>query len=492
MATVKKTSIDIALNGCELWRDADGNGYVSLKGGTEENYPLNSNAFRRWLSGAVYTATKAAVRKETLDEAIRVLEHEAQSGRVYPIGIRSCGHDGKVYLDLCDQTRRVVEIGSVGWRIVAPSPVKFLRKTSMSALPAPETGGDLRVLVNLLNLPDEDARLLLIGFLLGALMPGGPFIILVLSGEQGTGKTTAAKAIKFILDPSDRAPLRSRPKDEPQLLLWAQSCLILGLDNLSYLPQWMSDSLCRLSTGGRHSVRKLYTDGDEYFLDAQKPVILTGIEDIVNRGDLIDRSIIIHLPQITDDTRVPEEEVWAILSRERPRILGALLDGVSCALRKRTEVKLPSKPRMLDFAIWVTAAEEALGWTEGSFLAAYQANRRHAFEIGLESSLFYKMLAVVILPGEKFVGTASDLLQRLKGAEKTGKIEEAGALPRHASKTSGELRKIAPGLRQIGWTVNFPPRGKLRLIEIVRPGEGVEKDSVDSVEPTEDPLDGLP
>ena len=488
----KQSITDIALNAFELWRDADGNAYATEKGSNQDNYALTSGAFARCLSGAIYAAMKVAVRKEHIDEAVRILEHEARKGPIYPVGIRVCGYQNKVHLDLCDETRRVVEVDASGWRFVAPSPVKFLRKPAMSALPAPETGGDLRAFTSVLNFPDANAQMLVIGFMLGILMPAGSFVILVLSGEQGTGKTTAAKAIKFIVDPSDKAPLRSRPKDEPQLLLWAQGCRVLAIDNLSHLPQWLSDSLCRLSSGGGHSVRKLYTDGDEFFLDAQRPVILTGIEDIVNRGDLIDRSVIIQLPQISDEMRVADEEVWQILTRERPRILGALLDAVSCALKKRESIELPCKPRMADFAVWVTAAEEALAWRPGSFLDTYLSNRREASEIGLESSMFFKLLCACLSPGESFKGTATELHRRMRAAIHTAAIEDTRVLPKNASKTSGELRKIAPALRQTGWKVNFPPRGKQRVIEIDRQGEEVRKSAVDSVDATISPPVDLP
>ena len=487
---IAKSIIDIALKECKLWHDADGGGYATVIDGSSENYPLNSKRFHDWLSGVIYKTTGKALGRDQIDQVVRILQHESKRGPEHPIGIRASAYKDKVYLDLADDERRVVEIDKDEWRITSDCPIKFIRKPAMSALPVPEPGGDLNEFLDLLNLPDGNARMLFIGFMLGAFMPGGPFVIIVLYGECGTGKTSAARAIKYIVDPSDRAPLRSRPKDEPELLLWAQGCLVLALDNLSYLPAWLSDSLCRLSTGGGHSVRKLYTNDDEFFLDAQRPVILTGIEDLLNRGDAIDRSISIHLPQITDEKRLSEEEVWTRLKRDRPKILGALLDAVSGALKNRSTTMLPSKPRMADFAIWVTAAEETLGWEKGSFLAAYQANRREAFEIGLDSSTFYKLLCLAMEPEAKFTGTATELHARLRPF--LNQLEDSRVFPKHPSKTSGELRKIAPALRQTGWTVKFT-KTKQRLIEIVRPVEPqVSQSSVDSVEASESPLDGLP
>jgi len=58
------------------------------------------------------------------------------------------------------------------------------------------------------------------------------------------------------------------------------------------------------------------------------------------------------------------------------RILGVLLDAVSCALRRVKKVKLDRLPRMADFAEWATAAEPALGWEQGTFMLAYDAKSR--------------------------------------------------------------------------------------------------------------------
>src|SRR5262249_48386394 len=155
----------------------------------------------------------------------------------------------------------------------------------------------------------------------------------------------------------------------------ASNSWLVAFDNLSYLPAWLSDALCRLSTGGGFATRGLFTDDEEVIFDAQRPVILTGIEELATRSDLLDRAIVLHLPPLPEDRCRPEAELWAEFEEARPRILGALLDVVAGALRELPAVKLPRHPRMADFAVWATAAETALGWERGSFLKAYSGNR---------------------------------------------------------------------------------------------------------------------
>ena len=93
-------------------------------------------------------------------------------------------------------------------------------------------------------------------------------------------------------------------------------------------------------------MRQLYTDQDEVLFDAARPVILNGIEDIVERPDLADRAVFLTLEPIPEEHRRPEAELRAAFEVERPRILGALLDAVVEGLKKLPETRLPKLPRM--------------------------------------------------------------------------------------------------------------------------------------------------
>ncbi len=87
-----------------------------------------------------------------------------------------------------------------------------------------------------------------------------------------------------MLDPNT-APLRALPREDRDLFIAASNGHVLAFDNVSGLPAWISDTLCRLATGGGFAVRQLYSDQDEVLFDAARPVILNGIEDIVTRPD---------------------------------------------------------------------------------------------------------------------------------------------------------------------------------------------------------------
>ena len=152
---------------------------------------------------------------------------------------------------------------------------------------------------------------------------------------------------------------------------------VLAFDNLSGLPPWLSDSVCRLASGGSFALRRLYTDDEEVLFKAARPIVLNGIEDIIGRADLADRAIFLMLAPIGEKQQRSETELWREFERAQPAILSALLVAVAHGLRAVEAVQPGGLPRMADFALWATACETAL-WPAGTFTRAYAANRTRA------------------------------------------------------------------------------------------------------------------
>src|SRR5262249_50118159 len=157
-------------------------------------------------------------------------------------------------------------------------------------------------------------------------------------------------------------------------MIAARNAWLVAYDNLSHLPQWLSDALCRLSTGGGFGTRQLYTDDEEVLFNAQRPTLLTSIEDVVTAGAALDPALAMHPEQVPEERRRTEEEPDAEFDAALPGILGALLDAVAAGLRTLPSVHLERKPRMADFARWGEAVLRGLGRPAGRFLAVYQTN----------------------------------------------------------------------------------------------------------------------
>jgi hypothetical protein len=371
-----------------LFHDADGRPYATLPVNEHhETVLIGSRDFKRWIVRQFYVAYGRPPSAKALSEAMAVIEARATfDGPEKPVHIRVAEHAGSIFLDLCSPQREVVEITPNGWRILPgdQAPVKFRRMRSMRPLPRPVKGGRLRDLQTLLGIREERHWRLLVGFLLAALRPRGPYPVLGLHGEQGSGKSTRARIIRSLIDPSS-VPLRSEPKSPRDLMIAANNAWCVALDNLSRLPVWLSDALCRLATGGGFGTRELFTNDEEQLFDSMRPVILTGIEAVATRPDLLDRSLLLEVPCIAKEHRKTEQDLYAAVEPLLPGILGALLDAIVCALKSFPKVQLPGLPRMADFAKWVTSAEPALGWKPGSFLEAYTASQDEANDVALDA-----------------------------------------------------------------------------------------------------------
>src|SRR5262249_7481682 len=199
-------------------------------------------------------------------------------------------------------------------------------------------------------------------------------------------------------------------REERELMIAANNGYLLAFDNLSGLPLWLSDALCRLASGGSFSVRRLYPGDGGGLFSTGRPGLFYGIQGLISRPDLGDRAIFLALTPIADAQRRPEGELWRQFELVRPPILGALLDAVVQGLRALGHVRLEALPRMADFALWVTACETAL-WPVGIFARAYAANRIAAIESIMEADPIATCLRSIMADRTTWTGSASDLLR---------------------------------------------------------------------------------
>ena len=450
----------------DLFHSPDGTGFADLDvNGHRETWPIRSNGFKLWLARRYYEETAGALSSDARNSALNVIEAKARfDAPERVVHVRVGGLDGRLYLDLGDETWRAVEIDANGWRVIDNPPVRFRRAAGMQALPAPLAGGSVQVLRSFLNVRSDSDFVLVAAWALACLRNRGPYPVLVLSGEQGSAKSTFSAILRALLDPNT-APLRALPREDRDLFIAANNGYLLAFDNVSGLPPWLSDTLCRLATGGGFATRQLYTDGDEVLFNAARPVILNGIEEVVTRPDLADRALLLTLEPIPEESRRPEAELWAAFETEQPRILGALLDAVVVGLRRLPETRLPKLPRMADFALWGTACEPAL-WPAGTFWSAFRGNRDKAIEDVIDADPVATTVRALVATQAEWTGTASELLGAL--AQMAGKrVVKSKAWPDSPRALGGRLRRAAPVLRKTGIELSFDrddDRARTRII----------------------------
>jgi putative DNA primase/helicase len=318
--------------------------------------------------------------------------------------------------------------------------------------------------------PDE--LVLVYVWIIAVFWPSGPYLLLVLIAEQGSGKSTLVRALRRLIDPN-KSPFQTLPRDEEALALSAKNRWLVALDNLSNIQPWLSDALCRLSTGGGLNKRKLWTDGDEVIFDVQRPVILNGIADLASRPDLADRALVLRLPRIAEKQRKPEAEFWNAFEQDLPYILGAVFDVICGVLERIDDVKLEELPRMADFARLGVAAEPDLPVPPKAFLDAYLGNRAGLTQAAIEDDAFIGEVAAIARNSGYWEGTATELrnlVLYLWGQDEASD----GRVPSSPNAVSSRLRQFLPALRAEGVEVVLDHREpgtgrRLIRIRVVKP-----------------------
>lgn len=420
-------------------------------------YPLQSSAVQGWL--AATQIESAVMTSNAPDRVGKVLAAKLSDTPAVEFSLRVGHANGVVVLDLGQQDGTLIVITSEGWQAARTSPVRFTRSNGMQPLPMPAKGGRIEELLQHINVSAGDLPLA-VGWLLTAFMPPAPYPLLVLNGEQGSAKTTTARVLRSVVDPHD-TDLRPPFKSEDQLKAMLSQSLVLAFDNLSGITPTQSDVLCRLSTGSVIGSRKLYTDGDEFTVKAQKPVLINGISDLVTRSDLASRSISLQLPRIPDGQRRTSEEVASGFAAAHPFILGALLDGVSRALRDRDCLGPMELPRMADFVLWSTAAEAAFGWRRSTIGDAFLHNQREAGRDILDNDPIAPEIIAMVTQDGNFSGTLTDLHRKLDGRMVSCPVRKA-ALGKHITRIKSVLRDVGFDLERVRGS------GGTRLITITK------------------------
>jgi hypothetical protein len=462
-------------SGADLFHTPAGDSYATVPVGDHRaTHPVKAKGFRRWLVRAYFERYDRPPGNQALQDALGLLEARAEfDGPEREVYVRVAGHAGNIYIDLANEDWQVVEITPSGWRVLSgeDAPVRFRRPRGMLALPTPLSGSDGNdgcdgLLRRFFNVSDEENLRLIVAWLVAALRPTGPFPVLLLQGEQGSAKSTAERLVRALVDPS-AAPLRTTPRNERDLYIAADNAHVIALDNISTLPPWLSDALCRLSTGGGFSTRTLFENREEELFEGMKPVILNGITDVATRPDLLDRSIIVALPPIPDEDRRPEANLWGEFEQACPAILASLFDAVSGALRSVEDVRLEGMPRMADFAVWATAAEESLGWDTGTFMAAYTGNRQEAADSVLDADPVAVAVLEFMSDRDQWTGSATELWTALGELVGEG-VRKTKVWPGAPNALTSKLKRLAPTLRGVGIEYSEDRSGRSRKKMLIK------------------------
>lgn len=462
--------------GDEHFLSTDGRSHVRFRRSDDPASPrltarLQSDLYKGVLRQRYFNEIrKKTLTADQLTSALALMDANAQEqGKRHAVYLRSAMFEGRLYIDLGRSDCAVVEVDEVGWRIIPEAPVRFLQG-SRGALPDPESGGKIADFEqHMPSLSQQDVKRL-VAFAIGVLYGGGTYPMLLFQGQQGAFKSTLADMLIALIDPpvSRKEARSSLASSEENVLIQGQNCLVLYLDNVSSFGVRESDLLCRLLSGGGISKRKLWSDDTEARIYLSRPVIATSIEQPSDRGDLLDRTLVLRTKRV--NTRLQEEKVAAAFDQDRGKLFGVILDGLSSAIRNKVkiaeriasgELKLP---RLADFAAVVEGAADVLELAPGEFSASLKtAQDQLQAESAASDPVGIALIRYFSRQGAKPIdASASELTELLQSFHDA----YARDWPR-PNKVKGHLTRIAPGLAQLGLALSFTdPQGKANVFRM--------------------------
>ena len=398
--------------------------------------------FMREVGGKKRPATAS---KQAVDEALCCIDAMARMPGTLEseAALRSVLYGDGLYIDLGDPKWRSIEVRPDGWRVLDQSPVPILRSRKAGSLPMPDGPGDLSALRQVMPQMDDRDFMLLVCWIVVSLWPRRPYLILGLAGEQGAGKSTLSRMVRRLVDPSAGEVLQP-PTNERDLVAAARHSYVLAFDNISFLSAELADGLCRLATGAQLGGRALFSDFDVASFDAARPIIMNGIPDLANRGDLASRTIGITLQPLAQNRT--EAELWEAFEAAGPKAMAAILDGLVLVTRNLKATSVPQGLRMADCARIAAAAAPAFGWTSAQGVSALKANANSLAEVLIEGDVLADAVVRYMEREHSFAGSATELLKALDALMFAGD-RRPKEWPSNGKRLSELLRRMAPALR---------------------------------------------
>lgn len=428
----------------ELFCDQHGAPHALVDG---EPVALTSRCYG-WLRGLMWKEEQRSVSGEYLKTAAGTLAAHAEfSGNVRELHVRAAWHEGGLYYELAPG--RVVKVSAGKWEIVSDAPVLFRHYPNLKPLPDPVRGGGLEDLKRFIRLSGERDLRLYTAYLITLALPHVARPILLATGVMGAGKSTASRLVKRFLDPTAPEAVRLDPRD---FLQKAAHAFIVTLDNQSGMPEWAADTMCRLVTGEADSKRRLYSDDEDVIYEMRRAVLLNGINVPTERGDVLDRSLVIELDRIPDAERKTEDALWEEFERLHPRLLGALFDTLALALAAKPQTKLSRRPRLADWGEYAAAVYEVLGWGAEQFLTDWDEIVRAQNQSTLDGSPVAQAIIKFMEDKDEHTAPASELHKQLEEvADGLGiSITRDKAWPKSARWLWRRIKEVLPLLAVVG------------------------------------------
>ncbi|MFR5875731.1 MAG: hypothetical protein ACLUFN_04505 [Eubacterium sp.] len=438
-------------NGCELFCDSSNEAYASVTiNEHKEILPIDSKDFYWYLNHLYYKEFKRPINKDNLLQVINVMLSEARFGTDKKIKLsnRVTEYQNAFWYDLTNADWQAVKITENGWTIENNVPILFNRYRHQQAQILPNNNGDINRILKYINIKNNHT--LFLCWLVSCFVPDIPHSVLVVYGEMGSAKSTACSLLKQLIDPSALDTLTIQ-KDMRSLVVNLQQHWFLPFDNVSYINEEVSDTLCRAITGVGIQQRKLNTNAEDCIFTFKRCFAINGINNIATRSDLLDRAVLMELSRISDKDRKELAEVQNDFKKDLPYILGGIFDILAKAITIYPNVKLNKLERMADFTRWGYAIGEALDNKGQIFLDEYKKNIDSQNIEAVNNDVVATLMIEFMRDKKEWTGRMSELLNALLNlTSNCGISANSKQIPKAANHLSRRLKVLKSNLNSMG------------------------------------------
>lgn len=457
-----------------IFRDSHSDPFVALEvDGIRQIWSCKGKQFKQWLSFLYWKTYDKNLSSEAKRGVIGTIESLATFEKeIIPLQTRNAFHNGDIWYDLTNNKWQAIKITPTSWELVEKPPILFRRYVYNRAQMMPIAGGNVRLLLKYFNISDPQQQLLILVHIICLFIPDFAHPILLVHGHQGSAKTTFSKLLRRVIDPSVMETA-SMPETHRELVQVIAHNSFLFFDNVSWISNSVSDLLAKAVTGSSFPKRELYSDDDDIVYTFRRGLGINGINMVVMRPDLLERSIILKLDHISPENRKLEKQLMLEFENDLPNILGGIFDVLVKALALESNIKQPELPRMADFSRWGCAVAEAMGVTQKEFLDAYNTNIALQTEIVVNENLVAStLIAFMQSKGYKeWTGTASGLLTAMSDYAKDHHMDTYDRQwPKSHNSLSRKINELKVNLFEAGWSV-VTGEGQTRKITVRWVGE---------------------
>ena len=344
---------------------------------------LGSKHAKEWLTSQYYKASGEFHSQEVYDQTLFLIQSQAKFNNKIShreINKRIASDDNSCYIDLGNDEYELVKITPDKVEFVKQSDTTaiFNRSKSQTLMPTPTLlveDNPLEEFAKLVRMEDES---IFLPHLITLFLPHVATPLMNITGQEGSAKSSRCALIKKLVDPkgsklSEQTENFGRNVDD--LNIHFANNYLSVFDNVSYITNDISDTLCKAITGSSYSKRKNYSDDEEIILTFQRKIIMNGIGLSLEHSDLVRRTLSYHSKKIPKEEMKTLNEVMEKFKSIQASALGQICNTLSIAYKLYPKVSKSVKDiqGMADFAVWGECISQALGRRPNQFFEDYKA-----------------------------------------------------------------------------------------------------------------------